>query len=99
MGLFSFRVFVRISLGEVWVTSRTRFGRGEGTEGFWQVLWVSRQRFSQVVASVRLLMLPVLEGPGVESISATASARDPVMILLVRPGLHTHFFIYYKYCI
>ena len=63
--------------------------------GFWQGLWVSRQRFSQVVARVRLLMLPVLEGPGVEPISATASARDPVIIRLVSPGLHTHFVIDY----
>ena len=83
MGLFNLSVFVRISLGDVWVTSRTRVGRSKGTMGFWQVLWVSRQRFSQVVARVRLLMLPVLEGPGVGSIYATASARDPVMIGLV----------------
>ena len=41
-------------------------------------------------------MLPVLEGPGVESISANASARDPVMILLVRPGLYTLFVIYHN---
>ena len=84
MGDFSFRVFVRISLGDVWVTSSTRVGRSEGTMGLWQVLWVPRQRFSQVVARVRLLMLPVLERPGVESISATVSARDPAVIGLVR---------------
>ena len=33
MGLFSLRVFVRISLGDVWVTSRTRVGRIAGNEG------------------------------------------------------------------
>ena len=76
---------MRISLGDVWVTSRTRVGQSDGVMVFWQVLWVSRQRFSHVVARVRLLMLPVLEGPGVGSISATVSARDPVMIGLVLP--------------
>ena len=99
MGLFSFRVFVRISLGDMWVTSRTRVGRIEGRMSFWQVLWVSRQRFSQVVARVRLLMLPVLERPGLGSISATASARDPVVIDLVRPCPHCCIIIYYGYCI
>ena len=39
-------------------------------------------------------MLPVLEGPGVESISATASARDSVVIDLVIPSLDRRFLIY-----
>lgn len=81
------------------VTSRTRVGRIEGPMGFWQVLWVSRQRFSQVVASVRLLMLPVLERPGVGSMSPTASARDPVVNDLVLPCPHRLLAIYYEYFI
>lgn len=64
--------------------------------GFWQVLWVSRQRFSQVVARVRLLTLPVLERPGVGSISATAFARDPVVIALVRLPPQRLFMISYQ---
>ena len=97
MRLFNFRVFVMINFGDVWVTSRTRVGTIEGTLGFWQVSWVSRQRFSQVVARVRLLILPVLERPGVGSISATASARNPVVIDLVRLYPHRRFIIYHEY--
>ena len=33
-------------------------------------------RFSQVVTKVRLMTEPVLDAPGVGSISATASARE-----------------------
>lgn len=78
-GSFKFNVFVRINFGDGEVMCRRRVGRIEGTMGFWHVLCVSRQRFSQVLASVRLLMLPVLERPGVGSISAIVSARDPVI--------------------
>ena len=80
MRSFKFRVFVSISLGDAGATSKTRVGRMEGTMGSWQVLWVSRQRFSQVLARMRLLILPVLERPGLGSISATVSARDSVMM-------------------
>lgn len=99
MGSFKFRVFVRTSFGDAGVTSRTRVGRSVWMVGFWQVLWVSRQRFNQVLARVRLLMIPVLERPGVGSISATTSARDPVVIVLVRLYLYSLIVISYQYYI
>lgn len=80
MGSFRFRVFERTNLGDAGVTSRTRVGRMGGTMGFWQVLCVLRQRFSHALARMRLLLLPVLERPGVGSISSTTSARDPVTL-------------------
>ena len=44
-------------------------------------------------------MIPVLERPGVGSISATTSARDPVVIVLVRLYLYSLIVISYQYYI
>lgn len=47
-------------------------GSGFKVLRFEQAVWVEREWLSQVVATARFEMLPVLEGPDVDSMSDTA---------------------------